>query len=565
MTAEGKPRPTQVTIIQGEKTKTLDLPDEQAELDFVRGIHPVKYREITEEDELANFRDYQVRWKGISAEEVPQHPQKFVRPIERARKILLGFKHDFEIATHVPIRFEGLEKDDIVGMVLGGSGDALAFAISRCGEQKGFEIFRIPPARLKEERGTRDKNDDHELLATLVKEKREIFYRVDPVERSLILVSARFQDRMDAMKSRIACQQRLRQRFNGRIFMNEEGYYPEGSILDACEAAVANNERLALLQADEDECYKALAEAVEGTAIYTAVLSSITGVGPRIAGGLIAAVQNIKRFPNAAAFASYCGVRPRADGSFPHRQVGKIANWSGDARQSLYQLAMQASKRPGTQWGDRLRELIAELRTQRPDILCRECAEILQIPDDSAHNGHWLRGGWRRHDDPTQPRGYRLERLDRVFGWNDGNVVMLEIMDSTRERGWRSATKADEHWKLPDSMKQWRAPHDWEHRFIERISSPGAKNGWRDAMRDDVIDYDRGIRYRHPFPNETPPFLPAPYRLYKKKFDCADKGHHEMYTDGHIRRQAIWYMLGEFATWLFKEWKRIDEQQLVTV
>ena len=64
-TVEGEARPTQVAIIEKGKVKTYDLPNDQAELDFVFVKFPIRYRDVRPEDKMADFLRHQLKWREL--------------------------------------------------------------------------------------------------------------------------------------------------------------------------------------------------------------------------------------------------------------------------------------------------------------------------------------------------------------------------------------------------------------------------------------------------------------------------------------------------------------------
>ena len=200
-TAEGEARPTQVTILQAGVSYNHSLPDETAELDWVLGRFPLSQRQARKDEDLSNLPKHHIR----------------------TRK-----KGDGKV-TMVPDILGGLREGDVVGMILGGSGDNLAYALSRRGEEINARVMRLPPHTLKELRGGRDKDEDAATLAELVCDKSEFFYQVLVGDRNLIWLRECLQARNDAMKARMACAQRIRSRLIGHIFCSPEGLYPEGA------------------------------------------------------------------------------------------------------------------------------------------------------------------------------------------------------------------------------------------------------------------------------------------------------------------------------------------------
>jgi hypothetical protein len=304
-TTEGEARPTQIVVQEDGKKTSCDLPDDNAELAWV----------------LGNFR------KNEKSEP------------------------------------DGLRPGDTVAMLLGGSGDRLAFALSRRAETIGAKVLRVPAFRLDAER---DKDQDAALLAELTKSRPELFCETGPRDRDLIWVVECYRARQEAMKARIACEQRLLQTLIGRTFCNRNGQFPEGSIELAFEQEKASNAILANLTSEEKTREKELVAALEALDVYTRLFVPIKGVGPMIAARLIMAIQDIRRFEKDTKFKAFCGVHVLTDGKFARRRHNEVANWHPDARQALYLLGDQFNRRPDTPWGQKLREYKARLRQKHP-------------------------------------------------------------------------------------------------------------------------------------------------------------------------------------------------------
>jgi hypothetical protein len=308
-TAEGESRPTQVAILmQKGKVKLLDLPDEDAELQFVLGD-----------------------FKG-----------------------------------------EGVRKGDTVAMVLGGSGDYLAFALSRRAQEIGARVMRVPSFTLKKHRATEKKDDDASELARLATEMPEVFYPVTDRDLSLVLVRETFTARTDAMKARIACEQRLRQRLIGNIFCSSDGLVPEGGVEKAFAERKASDAILQALLKEESDRERDLAKAVEKLDVFQKVFEPVVGCGPKIAARIIASVVDIRRFETEPKFKKFCGVHCLDDGSFARRRAGQVANWHPDCRQALYLIAEQFNRRPDSEWGMKLREYKKKLRLAHPEVVLTE-------------------------------------------------------------------------------------------------------------------------------------------------------------------------------------------------
>ncbi|TSC63783.1 MAG: hypothetical protein G01um1014106_396, partial [Parcubacteria group bacterium Gr01-1014_106] len=204
-TAEGEARPTMVAIKDGEHIAVHELEDDTAELDFVRGIFPVAWRNVERNgdqgESIAQYQQRHCRWRLVRADEDPAFfPPHHRRQCDDER---------VQVITHVPTEFEGLADGDSVAMLMGGSGDRLAAALSRRGEEVNGLVYRIPPFTLEDHRGTATKDDDQLTLIRLLEERPQLFFQLRRRDRDLIQVTEAFRLRQDAMKARIACSLRL--------------------------------------------------------------------------------------------------------------------------------------------------------------------------------------------------------------------------------------------------------------------------------------------------------------------------------------------------------------------
>lgn len=315
---KGKSRPTKVAILEDGRTTLISLQTDDDELDFL----------------LGRLEDWQNGVKG------------------------------------------GLQPGDTIAMILGGSGDRFAAALSRRGQETGAGVLRIPSFVLKENRNGAPKDDDHKTLALLAQSSPHLFYPVTPRDRSIIRVAGALRARLDAMKARVACEQRLRQRITGKIFLDEEGRYPEGRIDDEFDSQKANDNILRVLTEEEDSRGKELKGAVHAADVWDGLFVHVEGCGERIAAGIIAAIGDIRRFRTASQLKAFCGVHVTRDGKFPRRRVGEVSNWNPEARQSLYLLGDQFNRRPDSTWGRKLRDNKRELREKHPKPVREENGKL---------------------------------------------------------------------------------------------------------------------------------------------------------------------------------------------
>lgn len=314
-TAAQQARPTQVTIIGiVEKAMTIELVNDDEELDFVKGSHPVawlpiyhadgtvvvlvdgKTEKVSAADEMERCNPRHVKWRKVKKDESLAHlDPRFFRTRETVKGDVI------EVASDLPFAFVGLAKGDSVAMALGGSGDRFAFALSNRGEQIGARVYRIPTYGLKAARiaaGVREdkKDDDARILAESLQLSPGSFTLTEARDRDLILLREVWIRRVEAMKARIGCEQRLHQHFIGNVFCNPDGYYPEGSVEVAFDALRSNDSIYQALCMEEETRAAELTKVVKRLEVFRELFEPIEGVGPMIAARIIVAIGDIRRF-----------------------------------------------------------------------------------------------------------------------------------------------------------------------------------------------------------------------------------------------------------------------------
>jgi transposase len=337
-TADGEARPTMVAICDDEwSTRVIELEDDDAELDFLLGRFPIEFGAASEVE---------------AAKAIPHH-------VRRRGEVV-----------KIPSVYDGLKKGDTVLMALGGSGDRFAAALSRRGEEIGAEVFRIPPFSLKNFRGEQLKDDDHQTLIEIWRAHPGHFTRMVRRDRDLVRVREALSARQEAQRARIACEQRLRQQLIGRVFLSEDGKYPEGTIEAAYDAAKASDKIFENLSAIEAKLERELRKTVHATYAWK-VFGSVEGCGEVLAAKIIARVGDVRRFATEAKFKAYCGVHLTSSGEFPRRRRGELAKWT-DARQAFYLLADQWNRRPESEWGKKLIAWKLHFKEKHPESLSED-------------------------------------------------------------------------------------------------------------------------------------------------------------------------------------------------
>lgn len=352
--------PTLVTVKESDTLKHYKLETETDELDFLLGRFPTSWRALGDGEST----------DGIFARHIIIEEKKG-EPTGR---------------TLVPGSCEGFQAGDVAVMVLGGSGDRLAYALSRCGEEIDAAVCRTEPGQLKRERELVDgkKEDDPKLLIELFEKSSSLFHLCGPRDRNQIKVAAALQARQAAQDARKATAQRLRQRLVGGIFLSEEGKYPEGKIEDVYDEVAANSVILKAIVAEEARCDKELKAIVTSLRVYRDVFQPIEGCGHALAARIIASVSDIRRFPTKEKFKAFVGVhvlgsdfkkmppgtaRTDGDSVMARRRGGKKqdSDWNPTARQAFFLLGDQFNRRPNTPWGKKLLEYKAKFRAKYPE------------------------------------------------------------------------------------------------------------------------------------------------------------------------------------------------------
>ncbi len=371
-TKDNEARPTMVFIqdLASGKGREYKLETEDGELDFLLGKYPTKWRDAKADENLSIFFKRHHLDRKIKDGENPdglmviEVPGKRKGEVERRVQI-------------VPATYDGLQSGDAVAMILGGSGDRFAYALSHRGEEIEAKVYRLPAAILKDRRGERNKDSDHKLLVEIFEREPDIFYEAGIRDRKLIRLVEVYRDRMEAMRERIACEQRLRQRHIGKVFLSETGHYPEGLIEDEFDALKASDPILQALLDEENKCNKALVKAVTAMDVWP-LFENIEGVGPAIAARIIVAIGDIRRFSTDAKLKAFLGAHVMQGGKygeqpankqFVRRRAGQVANWHPDGRQALYLLGDQFNRRKDSVWGKKFLDYKRKLRDKHPEMV----------------------------------------------------------------------------------------------------------------------------------------------------------------------------------------------------
>lgn len=512
-TKEGEARPTTVAIVEGDQTVTYDLESDTAELDFLMHRFPVTWRKVADDEEIRYFTEestdgVRVRHckfrKAKAGEEVtalhPSHALKIPDP-KSGKEVMI-------IITQIPAAYEGLKYGDMVGMVLGGSGDRYASALSRRGDEVGAQVYRLPPFSLSDKRGDATKDDDPLLLASLLQREQSLFYLVRQRDRDMIRTKEAFHLRMSAMKSRIACGQRLEQRMVGKIFLNEEGHFPEGVIEDLAAAELANDVIYGSSEDEERKYSRELEKSVKSMALWDLVFDEIVGCGPRLAAGLIVPISDIRRFWVDPA---------RMEEMY---QQSRMFEQKGDFVQDQHHVKDQVREDMG-----RCEVLGLVIRWQEANGKHEQANHLRQASSCHRERGRLLSKGQAKlrkfcgvHVNSFDKHGQALPRHLQFPRRRMGEVFNSSGM--ARQTLWLLGDQFNRH---PDS--------DWGKRFLQIKQKMREKHP--EIVEEEVEEVSNGFKKK----------------VIKKRF-----------TPGHIQKMALWRTRSKFVDHLFMKWTRIEEE-----
>ncbi len=517
-TVNNEARPTMAAFIEGG-TRVLEFATEQEEADFLEGILPLTYREVTKYDDLSSVRERHVKWRELKPIETPSdYPAAHIR----TSKIIKGTPV-YVVAEKIPATYEGLRAGDVVGIPLGGSGDDFACGLTRQGMKIGATVLRIPFFTLKEYRETdtpaadadssataaeetlRTRSSktakDHLLVAELLRTRPDLFYEVRPRDMTLTRIRSEWHLLSDTMRERIGCEARIRQRLIGRIYNAPDGIFPEGGLEKAYAEAKDSDIRLATLVDEEEQILKELTKALESLDVYREIFKPITGLGPKISARIISAVADIRRFKTAPKFCAYMGVHVRPDGTFPRRITGQLANWSTEGRQALYLLSEQFNKRPDSEWGREFLRVKAQLRKKHPYVV-KAPQKLVKI--FRAIERFFLRHGVSvPHDTVLPPKkagapsNVEIENYDRLYEYFERGAAALREKDA-------DCTLSISNIELEQTLTRLRD-------LLEN-----AEDGWKSRSTS-------------------------------------------MYSPGHIHKMATWHTLNRFARHIYKQWWDLEK------
>ncbi|MEX2170791.1 MAG: hypothetical protein WD851_15850 [Pirellulales bacterium] len=474
-TTQGEARPTMVAIKTGDSVREFKLATETDELDFVLGRFPTTWRNAALEEDLTKF------------------PKHHVDQGDKGKP------------TKVPAAYEGLGSDDVVSMYLGGSGDRLAYALSRRGEEIGAAVWRTPPFRLVA-KSAKEKEEAHRRLIEFYERTPQHFYPVGPRDRDFIAVSEAFRSFKDSQKDRMACAQRLRQRTIGSIFLSPDGKYPEGLIEDLYDERSASDAILTVVEKEEARRESEMKKLVHKLDVWQEIFGPIEGCGEVLAAGIISAIGNIRRFRS-------------------YEDITEVA---------------------------RLREEVKRLEV----VACRtEDADKIERADGE---NHFIRTGriakWKKEHGKEKEARALYETL----------ALMQQISKIQKRYQSRIRAYAGVHVLGLDGKKMppGTIRRSGDAMFARRRH--GVVANWSPQLRQSLYNLSKQWSYRKDSPwglrlreNKKQDRLRHPEIVT----ETTAEGPKKRFTDGHIHNRGNWRTMTEFITFVAEKWMQLEESK----
>lgn len=467
-TAAGEARPTQVYITNadGSDAVSLELKTEDDELAFVDGQFVTKWRDLGEGEKVGALSAWQMRTAGTG---------------EKKR-------------TQVAVAVEGLQMFDRITMMMGGTGDDFAYALSSRAEQMSAQVIRVPAFVLKALRPSeRTKDEDARTLSEIGRDHPERGYVCQRRDRLYIDVRGLCIQFLIAQRQRVAYEQQLRQRLTRDRFIKPR-VGPLVPLAEAFEKLQETDVGFLTLMAKEKAISVELEDAVSNTIAWQKVFCSpqYKGCGVRISARLMAAIVDIRRFE----------VKPDPVVMQELKQGTAVIEQQFAAE--LAQVDM--SNCPFTRTGQQRFWKLQKLRSQKLAAGCSEDAALL----DRAIGFHKKRSQLRK---AAMERG--AAKLVKFCGTdvNDGKFVRRRVGQVSNYNPLaRQALYllADQWNKHPDT--HW-----------------GAK----------LLENKARLRVKHP------------------EVEVDERGK-KRYTDIHILKMARWRTATQFVRALYYDWVRAE-------
>lgn len=294
--AQGQARPTVIAVDTGrKKPKAHKIDDELGEFAFVAGLYPTgKHRDLQESDDLALYKP--CPWVFRTRPLTEDDPDQIPKHLQTTAVGKNGTKVP-GIITGVPSKTDGIKAGDTIVTMTGGSGGMLTWAMAQKARElgEGTRVMIIPTGQFAK-CFPDQREDDHLNLVTLFKERPELFRQATEADTDIIRLQFIFREWEQAQQARKAAQQRAHQAAIGTIFAQSTVGFDGISFAHGLNAVAAAHPSVEALATLEGDFYKDLGRLIRRFPIYANVLADVSGVGPRIAAGLLSQIGDFTRF-----------------------------------------------------------------------------------------------------------------------------------------------------------------------------------------------------------------------------------------------------------------------------
>lgn len=218
--------------------------------------------------------------------------------------------------------------------------------------KNGAQVFRMPTNIIKQLRGTDDKKQDANIILETVLSMPEVFYKIQAKDAKVMELGLLLQ-------KYYIVQEDIRKKAGQRLFMAEADNLlakgePVAELEETLRKQISEHPMFAGALKEEKKIYKDIKLLASELPVYQEIFKPIPGVGGVIAGRIICAVGDIRRFTTPAHLKNYAGYGFYTDGSAQKRKRGQVASWNKGLKQAVYLFCDQTNRRKGTKWNNML-------------------------------------------------------------------------------------------------------------------------------------------------------------------------------------------------------------------
>lgn len=284
----------------------------------------------------------------------------------------------------------------------------------------------------RDKRGSRTNKARARRLMELAKDRPELFYFVRPKDSDVLIIG-------NLLKRYYIIQEDVRKPAQQRLFIERAEAMlleprPEGDrkmVMKRLQDEIKEHPLFLPAIEEEKRLYQEIDRFVRGLPIFGPVFGDIVGVGGVIAGRILYAIADVRRFPDEGHLKNYAGYgfeRPGPSQNanempIQRRRKKRASSWNRVLKQGIFLFCDQANRRPGTFWGDILLAKKEELRARFPRVV----TETRKTPEGDVKVRMYTKG----HIHNMAMRYVGQKFLCQVFQrWQDFEGIRREEPDS---------------------------------------------------------------------------------------------------------------------------------------